>query len=234
MYLKSLGGVAGTNVLSHLFDLVFGPTGDLFVSDSSHRIWRYMGPNWDNMMIFVQIGSGGLSSPTGLTFGPDGNLYVANAGTNGVLRYNGTNGNFIDVFVFPDSGGLDRPGSLTFGPDGNLYVCSSGNQSVLRYNGMNGTFIDAFIPTGSGGMSTGPNFLSFTPLIPSLNILHSSADVVLSWSTRATNYVLESESALSGSDGWVVVTNSPAVVGSSFAITNSTGGDASFYRLRKR
>src|SRR5437879_4558106 len=41
---------------------------------------------------FVPPGSGGLSSPRGLAFGPYGNLYVSSTSTNSVLRYDGETG----------------------------------------------------------------------------------------------------------------------------------------------
>jgi hypothetical protein len=78
---------------------------------------------------FVPTGSGGLKTPFGLIFGPDGNgdgqldLYVANSeiegnslnGKNGtVKRYDGVTGAFIDTFVTARQGGLDDPGFLTF------------------------------------------------------------------------------------------------------------------------
>ena len=40
-----------------------------------------------NVSAFVASGSGGLSSPKDLVLGPDGNVYVASAGTNSVIRY---------------------------------------------------------------------------------------------------------------------------------------------------
>src|SRR5205814_10687594 len=53
---------------------------------------------------------GGLSIPTGMIFGPDGNLYVSNHDTNSVLRFNGATGAFIDVFA--SGNGLDGPQGL--------------------------------------------------------------------------------------------------------------------------
>ena len=76
-------------------------------------------------MFVVYAGNGGLGGAFGLTFGPDGNLYVTAqffTAVPGVLRYNGTTGAFMDVFV---AGQFNVP---AFGPDGHLYVgfCLSG------------------------------------------------------------------------------------------------------------
>src|SRR5437763_1757252 len=48
--------------------------------------------------IFVAPGSGGLSNPRSLAFGPDGNCYVASTGTSQILRYDGRTGAFMGVF----------------------------------------------------------------------------------------------------------------------------------------
>ena len=96
---------------------------------------------------FVTPGSGGIELPQTLTYGPDGNLYVASFGSRNVLRYDGMTGAFIDVFVPAGSGGLGAPYGVTFGPDGNLYVTSyffASNPGVLRYDGTTGAFIDVF------------------------------------------------------------------------------------------
>src|SRR5262245_18078334 len=74
----------------------------------------------------------GLHIPSGILFGPDGNLYVSNnvavAAEAGVLRFDGATGaprpsagNPSAFFVSPGSGGLLGPASFTFGPDGRLY-----------------------------------------------------------------------------------------------------------------
>ncbi|MCP4783031.1 MAG: protein kinase [Fuerstiella sp.] len=68
-----------------------------------------------------------------LSFGPDGNLYVASINTDSILRYNGTTGAFLDTFVPTGSGGLDNPIGMLFDADGNLNVASGLSHEVLRY-----------------------------------------------------------------------------------------------------
>ncbi len=104
-----------------------------------------------SMGIFVQSGSGGLNGPTGLTFGPDGHLYVASfVFNNKVFKYHGKTGQFLGIFVDEGSGGLQGPMDLKFGPDGNLYVVASYEGGVFRYNGVTGAFIDRFTTEPSG------------------------------------------------------------------------------------
>src|SRR5436305_318986 len=109
---------------------------------------------------FVPAGSGGLISPDGMAFGPDGNLYVSNDRARSVLRYDGRTGAFRDVFVPARSGGLDGPYGLGFGRDGNLYVVSVSSFQVLRYRGSDGTFLG---PVGTGSPLVFPTYLIFTP-----------------------------------------------------------------------
>jgi hypothetical protein len=108
----------------------------------------------------VSSGSGGLSKPSGMALGPDGNLYVASSATNQILRFNGTTGTFMNVFVAAGAGGLQNPSGITFGPDGALYVSSFDTDQVLRYNGTTGAFTSAFVSAAAGGLD-GPGTLVF-------------------------------------------------------------------------
>jgi hypothetical protein len=126
--------------------MLFGPDGkgdgklDLYVASSrltssNNNVKRYDGRTGQFLGEFVVSGSGGLDHAAGITFGPDGNLYVASGGwgDNGgivglaaVLRYEGPTspdqlppGTFLGTFVQPGSGGLNSPFALLFGPDGN-------------------------------------------------------------------------------------------------------------------
>jgi hypothetical protein len=96
---------------------------------------------------FIPAGNGGLSRPSSLVFGPDGNhdgaqdLYILDRDLNAVLRYDGVTGSFIDTFVESRSGGLNSPGDLAFGPDGSLYVTSNPGNQLFRFDGASGAFL---------------------------------------------------------------------------------------------
>ena len=138
------------------------PGGLLVSSASTDNVLRYDATTGAFIDAFVPPGLGGLFSPVGLVFGPDGNLYVSSQTNARVLRYDGINGAFIDEFVSFGSGGLVGPTGLVFGPDGNLYLSSHNNDKVLRYDGITGAFIGEFVPAGTGGLD-GPHGLVFGP-----------------------------------------------------------------------
>ena len=104
----------------------------------------------------VTPGSGGLSNPTGVTFGLDGFLYVSSSATHQVLRYDGTTGAFLDVFVSDSL--LRTPFSLAFGPSGDLFVSSGSQHEVRRYDGASGEFLGV---AASGGGLRQPIGLAF-------------------------------------------------------------------------
>src|SRR5690242_10519577 len=96
------------------------PALELLVSDpGANAVLEYNTETRAFRAIFAS--GGGLTEPSGLAFGPDGNLYVAGA-ISKVLRYDGKTGAFIDTFAPGFSGRLLNPNDLVFGPDGNLYV----------------------------------------------------------------------------------------------------------------
>jgi hypothetical protein len=167
--------------------------------------------------VFIPSWSGGLTNPSSIVFGPDGNAYVSStwSPSSAVLRYNGTTGAFIDAFVPSGSGGLDSPWGMVFRPDGYLYVVGARSNSVLRYQASNGAFAGAVVPPGGGGAS-GPKDLLFDA---NGNLLVASAGtqqvlrygatsqfaftVSLAWPSAGTttvHYVTADGTALAGHD----------------------------------
>ncbi len=149
----------GSGGIAHPGSLVFGPDGNLYVSDvHAGQILRYYGPDSANPgapdpapgqsgAIFVPPASGGLDAPGGIVFGPDGNLYVASSNwftsSNGpvysgdfppgaILKFDGKTGAFLSTFITGGSGGLANPVGLLFGPDGDLYVSSCAMDGILQ------------------------------------------------------------------------------------------------------
>lgn len=99
--------------------------------------------------------------PMDVAYGPDGLVYVACAGDNGISRIDPANGQSLGSFVLGGTGGLYYPRSLAFGPDGNLYV-SSTSGDILEYDGATGAFVGVFVdPTGNGGGPVDPYGLAF-------------------------------------------------------------------------
>jgi hypothetical protein len=136
--------------------LTVGPDGLLYVaSEANDRVLRYDLQTGAFVDAFVaddpttpQDESGGLSDPTAVAFGPDGDLYVASFDRDRVLRYDGATGAFEAIVIPSNTGGLDGPDlGMAFGPDGYLYVPSYWNHRVKRFDPSTGAFLgDALGP----------------------------------------------------------------------------------------
>lgn len=144
--------------------MAFGPDAnndgvpELYVTGLiSHSVVRYDGVTGQPLETFIAPGSGGLSYPFALAFGPDA-VYVTSSGTNQVLKYNSLTGAYIGVAA---SAGLSQPCDVSFGADGLMYVTSMNNNRILRFTA-SGTYVDDYVPAGSGGMVS-PRSFTFGP-----------------------------------------------------------------------
>ena len=160
------GSVVVSDVSAGQRDLLVGS----FFSDNVTRYDRRTGAFISE---FVPAGSGGLSETWGVTFGPDGNLYVASSGTREILQYDGTTGEFLGVFA--SRGGTFIPIGTVFGDDGNLYVSTVSSSFVLRFDGKTGQFMDVFTSgrgiINSRGLTFGPGGDLYVCDISAENIL---------------------------------------------------------------
>jgi hypothetical protein len=151
--------------------------GNLYVaSHFTDQVLEYDGTTGAYLGVVVPAGANPsgtnpLHGPWALTFGPDGNLYVAGRDSNNVLRYNMTTG-VIDEFI-PSSAGVYQARGLTFDAAGDLLVSNGDTggsdpsplrDEVLRFQGPNGASPGAplpasgqtgavFVPSGSGGLA---------------------------------------------------------------------------------
>ena len=70
------------------------------------------------------------------------------------------------------------------------------------------------------------------PVAPALYIIRSGSTSVLSWTTNAPGFVLETAPVLADPNAWVPIPSLVYVVGDQYVITNTTASGNNFYRLR--
>jgi RHS repeat-associated protein len=147
------GGLATEARLHYPQDIAFGPDGSLYIADSYNRRIRRV--DVDSIINTVAgngekgfNGDGGLATEarlnlsTGIAFGPDGNLYIADfynhnirrVGINGIINTaagNGKPGSSGDDGLATEAR-LRYPNNIAFGPDSSLYIADYGNHRIRR------------------------------------------------------------------------------------------------------
>jgi hypothetical protein len=130
------GGLGGPR------DLIFGPNGNLYVSNgmappsitnNNYAVLEYNGSTGSFITTFVGSGTNGVTDPRGLAFDQDGRLYVADAATNAIRCYD-SQGNFLDDPVASSGSSLSWPLGIIFDAQGDLLISSRDSNAVGEYN----------------------------------------------------------------------------------------------------
>lgn len=198
-----------------------------------------------------------------LILGKDGNFYgttffggQSNAGT--IFRMSPA-GVLTTLFSFDMTDGAYPQGALVQAIDGNIYgttsqggTANSGTIFRLTPGGIvTSVFSFTTVPNGisplaglaqgddgnlygatySGGNGIGAIYRLV--ISPFLTLKQSGDKALLSWTTNAVGFLLQSSTNLNSSLNWVNTTNPVSVLDNEFVVTNDISGESRFYRLKK-
>jgi hypothetical protein len=152
----------------------------------------------------------------------------------------------------------DAFGARSFTTDGSAaaYFSIDSTTDLVRYNQhQGGDFQDWFsFPSGgtpprvqdayaTQGSRPVPNveltvldvlgYARVIPPPPTLSLLRSANNIVLSWPTSFVGFTLQSATNSIAAPTWATVTNVPAIVNGQYWVTNATAGPVRLYRLLK-
>jgi sugar lactone lactonase YvrE len=136
-------------------DIAIDMDGAFFVSDEWNSVRKFdSNGNLIKTLGGVSYGSGNgqFYTPTGLTIGYDGSLYVVDRGNLRVQKFD-SNGNFITKWggCCSGDGKFANPNNIAAAPDGSLYVTDSYHRRVQKFDS-NGNYI---LKWGSRGTADG-------------------------------------------------------------------------------
>ncbi len=125
-----------------------GPDGKLYVTvysySDDYNIYRIDPATGASGRFVNGSGYGGIR---GMSFGPNGDLFVA-AGKGAIIEFDGVTGQYKRDFI----SGIATPIDLAFAPNGTLYVARGhqeipGGSSILRFDGHTGASLGTFAAT---------------------------------------------------------------------------------------
>jgi len=103
--------------------------------------------------------------------------------------------------------------------------------SVTDQRGRTRPFEYVTIPNATGGDASDIGAAELSPDSPHLNIQRAGSAIVLSWSTNAFDFRLQSATNLAASNNWATVAGAPVIMGNQYHLTNGAPTGSQFYRL---
>ena len=229
------GGFAdGTNGDAE-FNAPFGISwhngGNLYVADFGNNAIRRLspiGPDWVTSTVAGFSGATGtndglasdakFNSPNGIAVDASGTLYVADQFNDTIRKIEPVGSSW----VVSTAGGqpLARGTNDGMGMNARFY-----RPWGIAVDSARSLFVaDEFNNTIRMGLPASPS--------PVLHIRLGAGQVVLSWSTTASNYVLETAFALGPAASWTARTNGVVLSGHDYVLTNDVGLRPTFFQLR--
>jgi DNA-binding beta-propeller fold protein YncE len=162
-----------------------------------------------------------FNSPNGITVDASETLYVADQYNSTIRKVAPTGSSWVVSTLAglalqvgsADGTGTSarfyRPWGIVVDQAGNLFVADSMNNTIRK-----GT--------------------PASPPLPTLQILLSANQVILSWPMAASNFVLETSRTLDPGASWNALTNGIAISGNNHFLTNEVGAGPAFFRLRSQ
>jgi virginiamycin B lyase len=144
--------VSGSPLVSDLVGLVAGSDGNLWFWNSKTSSVEKLTTSGTFTAYPVTLSANAAVS--GLTFGPDGNLWLAvdnlnaDGSNNGGIVYQvNTAGTVLNSYALP-GGSASHPGNIKSGPDGNLWLIDSGTNAIDKVS-TGGTITTYAAPSGT-------------------------------------------------------------------------------------
>lgn len=145
--LEQAGRIDGAQAVRH------NPRDDLVyvVSEGNDQVQRYRRTaGYDFVDVFAQLDDG--FDPTGVAFGPGGEVYVAGYGSSSVVELDPASGAVVGTALPSGSGLLGADNGMMVSAAGLLYVPGYDSSSVARVDLATGEVRADFVASGTGGL----------------------------------------------------------------------------------
>ncbi len=125
------------------------PDGSIFVADKTGRIHRYSAEG--KFLSSFKMPEYELGKPTGISFGPDGNLYAADTHYSRIMVFT-PEGKIVRQFgqYGEEEGCFIYPTDAAFAPDGRIFVSEYGGNDRISVFDEGGKFLYSFGSPGNG------------------------------------------------------------------------------------